>query len=128
MILLDTCALLWLNGDRTALSEAAIQAMTRYSDGLAVSPASMMEIGVKHRKGKLNLPRPLREWADAVSRRYALTLLPINQDIAVRFNELPDIHNDPFDRLIIATALNNNMRVVTADEIFGSYPGLEVIW
>ena len=128
MILLDTCALLWLDSDRAAFSRKAMRTLGSYADALAVSPASFMEIGIKQRKGKLILPLPLRKWVETFRQRYRLTVIPVTDDIAITFNELPPVHHDPFVRLIIATAQTNKLAILTADSIFGKYPDVDVIW
>lgn len=128
MILLDTCALLWLDCNRPAFSPETLMILDRYADALAISPISFTEIGIKARKGRLTLPLPLAEWTERVCARYSLTVHAVTNAVAVRAVELPDIHNDPFDRLIIATAELHHMRVVTADRVFLNYKSIKVIW
>ena len=60
--------------------------------------------------------------------KYTLTILPITKTVAVRAAGLPEIHRDPFDRLIIATAELNRLKVVTADNVFNEYKSIKVIW
>jgi PIN domain nuclease of toxin-antitoxin system len=57
-----------------------------------------------------------------------LTVIPISKGITVEAALLPEIHKDPFDRLIIATAVINKMDIVTADQIFQEYKRINVIW
>lgn len=128
MILLDTCALLWLNTDRSQFSRRAMRSIEQFQDGLALSPVSILEISIKLKKEKLQLPLPLRDWAQGMRDNYGLKLIPLSQDIALTVHELPDIHSDPFDRIIIATAMAHRLGVVTADKHFSRYPGLRVIW
>ncbi len=59
---------------------------------------------------------------------HGINEIPVSWRIGYRATELPDIHNDPFDRLIIATAQNRGLRIVTKDEIFPQYPEASVVW
>ncbi|HBM15817.1 MAG TPA: PIN domain nuclease [Lentisphaeria bacterium] len=128
MILLDTCALLWLDSNRELFSIETLDLLNRYSDALAVSPVTFMEIGIKAKKGRLELPIAFDKWTDEICSQYSLTILPVTKSIAVYTAELPEIHRDPFDRIIIATAAINNMKIVTADKIFTEYKNIKVIW
>ena len=128
MILLDTCSLLWLDSNREAFSPETLDLLNRYSDAMAVSPVSFMEIGIKAKKGRLELPVVLDKWSDEICSQYSLTVLPVTRAIAVYAAGLPEIHRDPFDRIIIATAALNNMKVLTADKTFTEYKCIKVIW
>jgi PIN domain nuclease of toxin-antitoxin system len=128
MTLLDTCALIWLNTDRKAFSPDAGKWLDRHADSLAISPVSLMEIGMKSRKGMLELPCPLARWYEMMTELYSLNEIPVSASIAMAASDLPEIHKDPFDRIIIATAIECKMPVVTADAKFKEYPKLKVIW
>lgn len=128
MILLDTCVLLWLNTDRAALTPRAMKALNRHADGLAFSPVSVMEIDIKKRKGKLELPASTAEWMKRLVSDYGLIQIPLNLDISCAVTRLPEIHNDPFDRIILATATVNRFSVITSDPVIAHYPGVTVIW
>ena len=128
MILLDTCALIWLNDDRTNFSRRTMEILERNADALAVSPISFMEIGIKSRRKGFHLPYPLEAWSDKICELYSLTVIPISKGITVEAALLPEIHKDPFDRLIIATAVINKMDIVTADQNFQEYKKINVIW
>ncbi len=128
MILLDTCALLWLNTDRSAFTAKALNAMKRNSDGMAFSPVSVMEVAIKVGKGKLELPLPTAEWFERLVETYSLIQIPLSFQIACEVTNLPALHSDPFDRMILATARLNHLSVVTSDSAFCDYPGITVIW
>lgn len=119
-MILDTCALLWLaSGDRQ-LSEHARELISQ-SREVAVSSITAFELGQKYRKGKLSLPTPPAEWFKAIIQHHGLTVFDLSAPICFSASELPPIHNDPFDRLIIATARTHQMPVITADSIFNQY-------
>ena len=123
--LLDTCALVWLaNGNgrmpvrvRRELAEA---------DELYVSSVSAWEISRKLQKGTLILDDDMRTvWTNLVE-SYRLKVLPVTPEIAIVSTELPEIHKDPADRFIIATAKVGKLKVVTSDGRFPEY-GIEVL-
>jgi PIN domain nuclease of toxin-antitoxin system len=128
VILLDTCALLWLESDRKAFSARAMEHLRSNYDALAISPISFHEVGIKQSKKRLSLPMPLAKWSAAMIEKYGLSVLPVTTDVAVTAAILPRIHNDPFDHLIIATARVNKLGIVTADTRFTDYPKVKVIW
>jgi PIN domain nuclease of toxin-antitoxin system len=128
MVLLDTCALLWLVSDQTKLSETARHAIERNSDALFVSAITAFELAVKQKSGKLELPLPPQEWfAEAVS-FHGIRELPVNSVVAMQSVQLPPLHNDPCDRMIIATAQINDIGIITSDRLIWQYPGIKVIW
>ena len=119
-VLLDTCALIWLGFNSEELTPKMREAIETASV-LYVSPVSLWEIALKHKKGKLTLKTSPREWYSRVQREYGIMFLPLTPGSAFRSVELPDIHNDPADRFIIATALENDLPVVTSDDKFEKY-------
>ncbi|MBQ2629636.1 MAG: type II toxin-antitoxin system VapC family toxin [Kiritimatiellae bacterium] len=120
VLLLDTCALLWLaSGDR-ALSAKA-RSLIENAPVVYVSPVTAWEIAVKASRGKIQLPISPREWFDSVVKMYGIDVLKLSADDMLLSAELPWLHKDPADRFIIATALKNGFMVVTADGNFGKY-------
>ncbi len=119
-MILDTCAILWLASGNAQLSDHA-RATIASAPQVAISSISAMEIGQKYQKGKLSLPMPPSEWFHAIVKHHGLTVINLDADICLRATELPKIHKDPFDRLIISTALRLERQVVTADAVFSSY-------
>ena len=123
-MILDTCALLWLAGGDKKISRPTLKQINEAS-AVYVSAISGFEISLKASKGKLELSHPVGEWFERVVEHHGLTVLPLELDICIAAAELPPIHDDPFDRFIIATAKLNDLAVVTADENFEKY-GLTV--
>ncbi len=131
MILLDTCALLWLVGDQEKLSLLATKNITNNAGNLYVSSISAFELSLKYEKGLLKLPFPPMKWFHEALLWHGLTEIAINSDIAIRSTLLPKIHQDPADRLIIATAMENQMAIITADKhihSYNSHVSLKIIW
>jgi PIN domain nuclease of toxin-antitoxin system len=75
----------------------------------------------------MKFPKPLRRWISEQKDIWEFDWFPINLDHIFRTNELPDYHNDPFDRLIVSQCLHANIPVVTPDSYLTQYP-IEVIW
>ena len=123
--LLDTCALVWLaNGnDRMPVR---IRKELAAADELYVSSVSAWEISRKLQKGTLILDDDMRTvWTNLVE-SYRLKVLTVTPEIAIVSTELPEIHKDPADRFIIATAKVGRLKVVTADGRFSEY-GIDVL-
>ena len=92
---------------------------------LLLSVASEAEVAIKSRIGKLQLTRS--EFAMICSSASILSY-PLRRHHTDRLFDLPSHHNDPFDRLIISTALADDLPVVSRDQCFRKYKGLRVIW
>lgn len=128
MLLLDTCALLMLAGRREDIPDRVIKKLTAQADELFISTISSFEIVLKHRLGKLVLPLTAEEWYCKAIEGYAIEEIPVNSAVAMRSASLPFIHKDPCDRIIIATALEHRMPIITADQMIPQYHGIKVIW
>jgi PIN domain nuclease of toxin-antitoxin system len=120
-ILLDTCTFIWLCAEPARLSEPAGQRIDE-SDTILLSDVSVLEIALKWSSGKLQLPAPPRSWIPEQADVWSIEALPIQQDDIYRTTELPTIHKDPFDRLLVATALNRNIELITPDPWVHKYP------
>jgi len=86
-----------------------------------VSPVSLWEIARKVAKGVLKLPLEPQEWFARVKEQHNLTLVPLSEAVAFKAATLPEIHKDPADRFLIATAIENKLAIVTADNIIPQY-------
>jgi PIN domain nuclease of toxin-antitoxin system len=94
---------------------------------LLCSAVAGFEIAVKYSLGELELAEPPRTFIDNRIRNNALTPLPITMAHAVRVADLPYHHRDPFDRLLIAQALEEDVPLLSADEILSTY-GIRRLW
>ena len=90
-----------------------------------ISAISMMEIAMKHDAGKLKMGAA--ETRQAI-RDLRLQVIPFGPDHALRLYGLPHHHRDPFDRMLIATALAEDIPLIGSDRQFKKYKGLKVIW
>jgi PIN domain nuclease of toxin-antitoxin system len=121
--LVDTHALLWWLGDDAALSVTAREVLADPANEPLVSSASVWEIAIKRALGKLTAPDDL---PDRIAGE-GFSWLAISPLHAWRVRDLPAHHRDPFDRLLIAQALDEHLPIITADTRFDDY-GVEVLW
>ena len=119
-LLLDTHVVLWLADDYDKLSEKAKQALTNEDNVRYVSIVSAWEVAIKLGSGKLRLDGGLSEYLYEVDRNNFYELGATRRYLSF-LPELDAIHKDPFDRLLIATALAENFTIVTADENIRKY-------
>jgi len=126
-VLLDTHSLLWLVTDDSRLSNVARETFLDADNELLCSAVIGFEIAVKYSLGKLKLDEPPRRFIENRIRKNALTPLPITLDHATRVAELPFHHRDPFDRLLVAQALEEGLPLLSADKILSAY-GIQRLW
>jgi PIN domain nuclease of toxin-antitoxin system len=124
--ILDTHAFLWAIAGDSRMSRTARDLFNGPSD-LFLSLASIWEILIKVQLGKLSLPRPAGPYVIKKLAENRIETLPIDLDHLLAFEGLALHHRDPFDRMLIAQALKENLPIVTADQCFARYP-VEVIW
>jgi PIN domain nuclease of toxin-antitoxin system len=128
VILLDTCVLLWLAIDQTGLSEASRLILRSHAGQLYVSPISAFEIGQKVAQGKLELQLSPGQWFPRALELHGLAETSFHSRIGLEAAALPDLHRDPFDRLLVATARIQNLTLLTPDPLIRQYPGLRTQW
>lgn len=121
-LLLDTHILLWWLADDPLLGERHRRAIADARNRVWVSAASAWEVAIKSALGRLALPGPAAEVLPAALAENDFTPLPISVEHALRVAELPRLHADPFDRILIAQAIAETLTIVTADAVFASYP------
>lgn len=127
-LLLDTCALLWLALAPERLSSAAQSALAEEECRLFVSSFSAFEIAVKQAKGKLELPAPADVWFPQALVELGIEEMPLTAAIAMAAVALPLGHGDPGDRIVIASARQHGLSIVTADQAIRDFAGNEVVW
>ncbi len=99
----------------------AVRTATNEADQIFLSTASAWEIGIKYSKGKINLTGTPASYVQEMMRELRLAPLDITQLHAFRAASLPDIHRDPFDRMLVAQALCERLTLVTADRMIIKY-------
>ena len=128
MLLLDTCAFLWLVADQRRLSERAKNLIRQNAADLYVSAITAFEIGVKHRKGALSLPFSPKEWISEALEHHGIRDIPVDWEVAERSTTLPPLHRDPCDRIIVATAATRGLSVLTPDRLISQYTEVTAVW
>ena len=124
--LLDTHALLWYNEDDPQLSPEAKTIINNAENRLFVSIVSFQEIVIKQSIGKLKLEYSL-ELLAALCFETSIQILPIQLYHLDQLSLLPAFHKDPFDRLIVATAISESITLISKDNQMKGYM-TEVIW
>ena len=114
----------WINQEHHRLIRRILEEIEK-TDSIGVSPVSCFELALAYRRGRLVLPIPPAEWFLRALTDSGVELLPLTPDITVRAVELSDIHRDPFDRIIIATAIELNGMLISVDGCFEDYPELK---
>lgn len=126
-LLLDTHAFLWWCADDPRLSLSVIDAVGSEENEVYLSVVSGWEIAIKNRLGRLPLPEKPGTFVPQMIERHSLAVLPVGLRHSLFDAELPVFHNDPFDRLLVAQAVLEDMTLVTDDRAVTSYP-VKSLW
>lgn len=118
-VLLDTHVLVWAatTPERLGSDLAVIEA----ADRRIVSAVCVWELAIKQRLGKLSVGSDVRTWARRVTTELVLEHLPVTAEHAAAVEHLPDVHRDPFDRLLVAQAVAEGAVLLTADDRLAAY-------
>jgi PIN domain nuclease of toxin-antitoxin system len=125
-LLLDTHTLIWLLEGDDNLSVTAKEQIENPDNTSFVSVATFWEIAIKISLNKLEMKIPLKNLKQLIWEN-GIEVLPITIDNALFVSQLPYYHKDPFDRLLVAQALNENMLVVSRDEAIPLY-NVQTVW
>lgn len=119
--LLDSHALLWYTLGDSRLSGATKALILDADHEVLISPATYWEIAIKVSIGKLNLHQPYEDFIDACLSTYRFTILPVGPKHTARVVGLPFHHKDPFDRLLVAQALVEEIPIISNDPALDAY-------
>ena len=120
-LLLDTHIFLWWADNPEKLSQAALSALQDEANELLLSVASVWEMQIKIQLGKLKLSRPLKHLIKNQQETNQLNLLPVELKHVLALDALPFHHKDPFDRLLMAQSIEEELTLVSADSQFSAY-------
>ena len=126
-LLLDTHAFLWFVEGKEDLSAAALRAILDEANLLFLSPASYWEICVKLSIGKLVLADGWPRLFEREIRRNGIRWLDLKPEHFRGIIDLPFLHRDPFDRLLVAQAIQERCALVTGDPLIPRY-GVKTVW
>jgi PIN domain nuclease of toxin-antitoxin system len=116
-LLADTYVALWWLNDPSRLAEEVRDAIARRGNRVFLSAASVWEAEIKAAAGKLDLPAPLLVSAEAAG----LEELPVRSCHVMRAAGLPPLHRDPFDRMLVGQAMEEDLVIATRDPLVQQY-------
>ena len=125
--LLDTCTLLWLELDPARVPKRAMEALKDRKNEVFLSAVSVWEIVLKWRAGKLTLPSKPSDFVTAVRSRSSIEPLELQAADVLQSSKLQDWHRDPFDRMLIAQAIERGLTLVTPDPLISQY-AVRILW
>lgn len=125
--LLDTHTMLWYTLGDPQLSAAARTLIIDPNNEILISPGAYWEMAIKVSIGKLTLHRSYEDFMDAVTLQHGFKILPILPTHTARVIGLPFHHKDPFDRLLVAQSLVENIPIISNDSALDAY-GIKRLW
>ena len=126
-LLLDTCTFLWIIAGSKQLSSRARDSFRDPGNEIFLSAASAWEIAVKYKLGRLPLPEAPEAFVPAQRSAHGIECLDVDEESALHVVRLPELHRDPFDRILIAQALVGGLVLLTPDEAIRQYPS-RTLW
>ena len=121
-LLLDTCTFLWMVSDEVRLSETCKVQLVDPANEVFLSPVSAWEICIKHHLGGLTLAEPPGEFVPKYRARHGITELALDEPSVLQLPRLPDLHKDPFDRMLVCQAIEHGLTILTPDPLITRYP------
>jgi len=125
--LLDTVAFLFAATDDPRMSSFSRAILDDPDNTVFLSAASAWEIGVKHGRGRLHLPEAPDRYVPRIREEMGIETLPLEEQTALRAGRLPDLHRDPFDRILVSQAISMGLTILTPDEAIRQYP-VPTVW
>ena len=126
MYILDTCAFIWAVQNSPNLSPKVL-AILDGDDDVFVSQTSFWEIAIKQTTGKLDLDKDMFA-LEELCKAEEIQILPLELAYFERIKSLPLIHRDPFDRIIMASAIEEDLTLLTNDGEIVKYQDVKTLW
>jgi len=120
-LLLDTHVFLWFITGDERLPEAFSKAICDPANDVFLSVVSIWESMVKHSLGKLSLPADPAVYLPTLRKRHGIATLPLDEASVLQIAALPNLHRDPFDRMLICQAISHDMSLVSQDKALAQY-------
>ena len=121
-VLLDTCVFLWIVRGDSALSATARAMFSDPGNLVYLSAVSAWEITVKHKLGRLPLAEPPETYVPKERVKHRILPLDLTESSVLVLERLPDLHADPFDRMLVCQAIAHGMVLLTPDTQIQAYP------
>jgi PIN domain nuclease of toxin-antitoxin system len=121
-LLLDTHVFLWYISADPKLPAAFRAAIQEPANEVFLSVASVWEAVIKYGLGKLPLPAPPEEYLPRQRESHRIASLPVEEGALLHLAKLPPLHRDPFDRILVAQALQHDLTILTVDDAVKAYP------
>jgi PIN domain nuclease of toxin-antitoxin system len=125
VIVLDTHIWIWFVTQELELFPSHWKEEIEMAETVGISPVSCYEVALAQQRGRLELPFSVDRWLQDALEPTGITLLPLTAEIAYQAVNLSPVHKDPFDRLIIATALAYQAKLASIDGLFSQYLELD---
>jgi len=126
-LLLDTCSFIWVTTDAPELSARARELFADPGNDVFLSCVSVWEIAVKNSLGRLPLPASPEVFVPSQREQHGIQSLALDEDSCLHLIRLPQIHQDPFDRMLVCQALVHGLSVLTPDPLITQYP-VRCLW
>ena len=126
-LLLDTCTFLWIASDSSELSQRAATALADPANEVYLSAVSVWEVALKHASGKLALPQAPVRYVPAIRALHGISPLALDEEATLQLPKLPQLHRDPFDRMLVCQAIAHGLDIVTPDSGITQYP-VRTLW
>lgn len=126
-LLLDTAVFLWLISGDDRLSDHARSAIRDPEHRVWLSVVSLWEISVKQKAGRLTLPRAAWSYVTTARERHGIESLALTEPAVAHLAKLPDVHRDPFDRMLVCQTIEHDLLLVTNDPVLHEYP-VKTLW
>ena len=126
-LLFDTFPFVWLTSEPDRLGREVTKVLSAESHEFFLSDASVLELCLKYATGSLEMPQTPRRWIEKQRKIWQVNMIPLRREACYRLSELPYHHDDAIDRLLVATALAEDLTILTADEEIRKYP-VTTLW
>jgi PIN domain nuclease of toxin-antitoxin system len=120
-LLLDTCTFLWITLDAPELSQRARELFVEPANDVYLSTVSAWEIALKVSIGRLSIPWGRGSFIRTQREQHGIDSLPLDEETALHLPRLPDLHKDPFDRMLVCQALCHGLVILTPDDLILRY-------
>ena len=128
MVLLDTHTFIWLASNQRRLSSPALRLLRLPGQSAAISIVTPWEVALLSKRGRLKLPLEASDFVNQAIQHHRIAEIPLTRELIFDAVHLPDSHNDPFDRILVATAQAHGLSLISKDRAIAAYQNVTVVW